>query len=123
MMSRPERRGMPTGERARVIPGRDFENIFFQTSSSFGIFQIDGCCVKGQALQSPPGQRQQSNCLQGSSLQMKHFIPLPPCLQSASMYNTIQSYHQEDNLVLCTPRTRSCYRTNRKSPICIPAIP
>lgn len=78
MMSRPGRRGMPTGERARIIPGRDFENIFFQTSSSFGIFQIDG------------------------------IILLPPCLQFASMYNTIQSYHQEDNLVLYTLRIPSC---------------
>jgi hypothetical protein len=77
MMSRPERRGVPTGERARLIPGRDFENIFFQTSSSFGIFQIDGITI------------------------------LPPCLQSASMYSTIQSYHQEDNLVLYILRTRS----------------
>ena len=77
MMSRPERRGMPTGERARLIPGRDFENIDLQTSSSFGIFHIDG------------------------------IIHLPPCLQVASMYSTIQFYHQEDNLVLCILRTRS----------------
>lgn len=79
MMSRPGRRGVPTGERARLIPGRDFENIVLQTSSSFGIFHIDG------------------------------IILLPPCLQFASMNNTTQFYHQVDNLVVYTLRTRSYY--------------
>lgn len=81
-MSRPGRRGMPTGERARVIPGRDFENIDFHTSSSLGRFHMDGIILL------PP-------------------VALLQVLQSANRYNIIRFYHQEDNPVLCTVRTRS----------------
>ncbi len=37
---------------------------------------------------------------------MDGIILLPPCLLFASMYNTNQFYHQEDNQVPPTPKKR-----------------